>query len=150
MASVDPTWIGANPTNILSVANGALAAGGLQPGASVSITIEVVVEAGATAGSIVTNTAEITSATDPDGNPMADVDSTPDSQNDDVVGGDNVIDGSGNDEDDHDPENIVIIDETTEEFIDLVLIKSVNTPNAQIGDTVIFTCLLYTSPSPRD
>ncbi len=76
--------------------------GPIDPGASVTATITLLVDRPAPNGTI-TNTVEITSATDTDGNPRVDEDSTPDGDpgNDDLV--DDEIDEHGTpDEDDHD------------------------------------------------
>ena len=53
-------------------------AGGLQPGASTTVDIVLTVDDPLPAGSVLTNFAEITAATDEDGNAVTDVDSTPD------------------------------------------------------------------------
>ncbi len=124
---VDPNWFydaGDNTAvRIVSVANGDMAAP-LAPGQAVSVTIAMMLD-GCAMGPIV-NWAEIGSATDSNGNPVTDIDSTPDEDPDnDVYGDDNQLDGDGtDDEDDHDPEQIQIMDpaDVPSDF-DLALIK---------------------------
>jgi len=63
-------------------------------------------------GFTITNVAEISEADndeDPNNTPPEDSDSSPDTTNDDQIGGDNVTDGTNGDEDDHDPETIDVI-----------------------------------------
>ena len=92
-------------------------------GAPVVVTIEFTVDATFQGGSI-TNVAEISSAdddTDPNNTPPTDIDSTPDGSNDDVIGSNDATDNSNGDEDDHDPETVVI-----GQTFDLALIKTLN------------------------
>ena len=108
---------------ILSVANGGLPAGGLAPNGQVTVDIILDVAHNAPQGFTLVNWAEISEATDENGGLVMDSDSTPDdNQSNDTFGGDNVVDNTGGDEDDHDPAEV----------------------------TIQSFCLLYTSPSPRD
>ncbi|MCB0608172.1 MAG: DUF11 domain-containing protein [Lewinella sp.] len=110
--------------------------GGLQPGASTEVEILLVIDAPLTAGSTLTNTAEISGATDENGDPQTDVDSTPDEDNNDVFLVDNDVSGHGNmgeDEDDHDIATLTI------ELFDLALTKVAQDINVAPGDTVTFT-----------
>ncbi len=100
----------------LTVANGSLPAGGLQPGDSVTISIDLRIDDNARSGMLV-NFAEIADATDAQGDPVEDIDSTPDANPDNDAGGepgggtDNLIDAlPGMDEDDHDPAFVFIIE----------------------------------------
>lgn len=80
-----------------------------------------------------TNIAEISDFDDADGNFINpnDFDSTDDSNNDDVIGGDNEIDNNGFDEDDHDPADV--------DIFDLALDKNlVSTGAFEPGDVVQF------------
>ncbi len=116
--------------------------GTLLPGASTSIDITFTVGADAT-GQII-NYAEIASADDANtGLPGEDLDSTPDSDDSNDTGGtvnetgqdDNVTDDGTNDEDDHDPEDIII------EQYDLALINTLadgQSANVTVGETVNF------------
>ena len=151
-------------TTTLSVANGDLPTGGLMAGASVTVDIILNVAHNAPQGMSLINWAEISGATDDNGGPVTDSDSTPDSnQGDDNFGGDDTIDNTNGDEDDHDPAEVVVTQ------FDLALTKTLATgqsPMALPGSLVTFTitvlnqgdisadniqiCLLYTSPSPRD
>jgi len=100
-------------------------------------------------GTSITNVAEISSADDDmdatNGIPM-DVDSDPDMTNDDTIGADNVINNENGDEDDHDPETIVIAQE-----FDLALDKifngvfNDNDGNGALspGDDVIYDITVY-------
>jgi len=85
--------------------------GPIAPGASASTTITFTIDAGVT-GDLV-NFAEINTTTDENGvlNDSEDADSTPDTTNNDPVGGDDITDSSNGDEDDHDPETITVLEE---------------------------------------
>jgi len=110
-------------TIALSVANGGLT-GPLLAGQSIGV--DLIMQVGTTCnGMSVTNWAEISDATDNDGNPVTDEDSTPDDdQGNDAYDEDNQTDGDGtDDEDDHDPEEIFIMDEL-EDIFDLALTKT--------------------------
>lgn len=91
--------------------------GVLQPGQSVTVDITLTVNNNAPLGALV-NMAEIFGAKDENGNPIDDVDSTPDTNpnNDPTV--DDEINNNGGDEDDHDPATITL------EVFDLALIKT--------------------------
>jgi len=106
----------------------------LAAGTEITMTITFTVDAGFQGDSI-TNYAEISQVTNTLG--LADIDSTPDDDwSNDVIGGDNVIDNSNGDEDDHDPETISI-----GQFFDLSLIKVLNDDTVQPvprGGTVLF------------
>ncbi|MBK8443030.1 MAG: DUF11 domain-containing protein [Sphingobacteriales bacterium] len=101
-------------------------------------------------GSSSVNFAEISAATDANGNPVTDVDSTPDSTNGNDAGGnpespsDDSINGDGSgtsgdsvaatDEDDHDPALIPI-----QHPVDLALTKSVDDNTVSVGQTITYT-----------
>ncbi len=121
----DPDWTdnGNGTASItISTANGFLP-NALLPGNSVAIPLTL--QAGSCSGTSQTNWAEITDATDDNGDPVTDVDSTPDDmQGNDPYGDDDQTDGNGtDDEDDHDPETVNVQDELEEEF-DLALTKT--------------------------
>jgi len=131
MTLADPAW---TATGNIATLNTPIA-GPLAPMASTNVTISFTIDPGVTDGTILTNYAEISSALDDEGNPGDDVDSTPDGNNDDPVGGDNVTDNSNGDEDDHDPAAVPIGG-----FYDLALIKVLSSPGPfQVGDPVTFT-----------
>ncbi len=80
------------------------------------------------------NAAEIADATSKAGNSTRDdLDSTPDVTNTDVVGGDDIIDNSFGDEDDHDVDTIMI-----NHTFDLAAIKTANQSIVNLGDTINF------------
>ncbi len=121
----DPDWTDNNDGTAsitYSVANGALATP-LLPGESVAIPLTL--QVGSCSGTTQRNWAEIEDATDSGGNPQTDVDSTPDSDpNNDAFGDDDETNGDGtDDEDDHDPEDVFVMDEL-EEIFDLALTKT--------------------------
>ena len=122
MTLSDANWTGTDPVfYTASVANGDFPIGGLEPGESVSIDLTLLLDANATSACDLTNVAEIADATDGDGDPISDVDSTPDAINgNDAFGGDNVTDNSGGDEDDSDPETVLL-----DLVFDLALTKEV-------------------------
>ncbi len=127
----NPTWTfdAATNTAITTVA------GPLAPGASTTVSIELLLAA-CTDDDAWLNFAEIESFEDAAGNPQDDVDSDPDGTNTDPVGGDNVVDGSNGDEDDHDPEEI--------EIFDLALLKDLTTGGViEIGDIVSFDITVF-------
>ena len=107
-------------------------------GVPVTVTISFMVDA-TFQGSSITNVAEISSAdddTDPNNTPPTDIDSTTDGSNDDVIGGDNLDNNSNGDEDDHDPETVMI-----GQSFDLALIKTLNATSTgpfTPGSTVTF------------
>jgi|GEM_PF-1317259 len=126
----------------LSVANGALPAGGLVAPNFTSVNIKLKANAPLAPSLMITNTAEISAATDDTGVAQTDVDSTPNAMNDDTFTQDNLLTGdgkNGGDEDDHD---IAIV--TTETF-DLALIKQLASTQASTvdpGDDVTYTITL--------
>lgn len=120
-------------------ANDELPAGGLLPGSSVNVDIQLRVNSPMAHNTIITNFAEIASATDTDGVPQPDVDSNPDNVNSDLFLVDNDIDGNGKDngdEDDHDPASVIV------EPFDLALYKQLANGQSSMvepGDLVTFT-----------
>ncbi|MBK7343134.1 MAG: DUF11 domain-containing protein [Saprospiraceae bacterium] len=97
----NPLWslISGNPTRTLT---GVV----LLPGESTSADIILTVNAPLAANTVITNWAEISAATDADGNAQVDIDSNPDANNDDLFLVENDVTGNGKtggDEDDHDP-----------------------------------------------
>ena len=104
----DGAWTdtGATATRLLSVTNGGLTAA-LAVGDSTDVTITLSVDAGVEG--IITNYAEISRATDDAGNPVTDIDSTPNGINDETaIINDEVNDDGTIDEDDHDLECISV------------------------------------------
>jgi uncharacterized repeat protein (TIGR01451 family) len=126
------------PVNAGWVVNGNVAQttlpGPLAPGAS--ITREIVLFVVEAAG-VVTNYAEITGASDEDGTPTPDIDSTPDAINGNDPYVDDVIDDDGTiDEDDHDGAEITV------DRFDMSLIKRLadgQEVQVQTGDDVEYT-----------
>ena len=114
-------------------------AGTLAPGASTSVNIVLTVNAPLAANTVIQNWAEISAATDDNGNPQVDIDSNPDGNNDDLYLVDNDITGNGKqggDEDDHDQATVTV------QPFDLALYKQLaNGQSAQVkpGDKVTFT-----------
>jgi len=119
LSAADPLWTAAGATATY-VLPGTLAAG-------TSTTVDIILTAGTTPGTVV-NYAEITAADDATtGAPGMDVDSTPDATNGNDAGGnpdtatDDSVGGDGSgvpnginpaaDEDDHDPESVVVEEE---------------------------------------
>ncbi|WP_217642170.1 T9SS type A sorting domain-containing protein [Neolewinella agarilytica] len=123
----------------LTVAAGDLPAGGLAPGATASVDIFLTLANPLPAGSTISNFAEISDATDENGDPQVDEDSTPDDMNDEDVVNDDEIDGNGmegGDEDDHDIADVMV------QSFDLALIKTLaatQSPVVEPGDTVAYT-----------
>ena len=120
----------------------------LPSGESTSVTITFTVDADATG--TIDNFAEISNATDADGNPVNDVDSTPDAINDDVFLNDDDTTGNGlagEDEDDSDRAQLTIQqpapEPEPEPVFDLALIKRLsdgtNLATVAPGDSVTFT-----------
>ncbi|HMU04107.1 MAG TPA: hypothetical protein PJ990_10800, partial [Saprospiraceae bacterium] len=121
----DPSWInnGNNTaSHLLTVENTRLDAP-LLPGSVVQVPISFTLNNCPIGTS--TNYSEVQSATDSNGDPVTDVDSSPDNNNtNDPYGDDDQLDGNGtDDEDDHDPETIQIVEDRDEVF-DLALIKT--------------------------
>ncbi|QQS29845.1 MAG: DUF11 domain-containing protein [Sphingobacteriales bacterium] len=113
----------------------------IAPGNSAQVNITLMVEDGFE-GITVTNFAEISGAKDGQGTDVVDIDSSPDTylQND-IVGGDNIIDNTNNDEDDHDFAPIGII-----QVFDLALIKQLANGQAStvaLGETITFTITVF-------
>jgi uncharacterized repeat protein (TIGR01451 family) len=140
IAALNPDWSlsGGNPTTTLSVAQGELPVGGLAPNATVEVTITLVVDNPLPPGTQIVNTAEVTDATDQNGNSVVDMDSEPDAVNDDVLLQDNEISGDGlggEDEDDHDVATVIT------QVFDLALIKTLEVGQLNtvgLNDTITF------------
>ncbi|MBK7343136.1 MAG: hypothetical protein IPJ06_08600 [Saprospiraceae bacterium] len=99
----NPNWslVGGKPTTTITSI--------LAPGNLVSRTIILTVNNPLPAGNSLQNWAEISAATDGDGDAQEDIDSNPDAVNDDTYVTDNDIYGNGKaneDEDDHDQETV--------------------------------------------
>ncbi len=109
--------------------------GPIQPGGAAMVPITLLVNEIAIQGNL-RNIAEITNATDVDGNPQPDIDSTPDDDigNDGDVK-DDTIDGSDNDEDDHDSETVEVV----KEIADVSLTKTVNNQQPANGEQIVYT-----------
>jgi len=89
-----------------------LAVGGLQPGSSYSYNITLKANAPLAYNTKLVNWAEISACTDAQGNPVVDIDSTPDQNNTDKFLVDNDITGdgkNGGDEDDHDKAEVEVL-----------------------------------------
>ncbi len=145
MSLSDPDWTdngNGTASIVLSVANGGLPSV-LGPDDYVIVPINVSLS-GCSEGDI-TNWAEISSVTDGDGDPVVDIDSTPDNDqgNDNFDDSDNELDEdgkNGGDEDDHDPETVTLMDMSLPIF-DLALTKTLpigQSRNVPIGATVTF------------
>ncbi len=142
----DPSWTdngNSTATKTLSVLNGGLNAP-LTTGQQVTTTILLTVN-GCPPGTI-TNWGEISSSTDDDGNVVGDQDSTPDNDPDNDNYGDNdQTDGNGtDDEDDHDPAEVVVVDD--DPVFDLALIKQLEagqSRNVVNGATVTFNITVF-------
>jgi uncharacterized repeat protein (TIGR01451 family) len=131
-----------NPIRTLSVANGGLTAA-LEPGEEVEVSIFLTLNNPLPAGTTVDNFAEIAGATDENGDPQDDIDSTPDEVDDDVLNNDNDVSGNGNDgedEDDHDIATVEILP------FDVALIKELADGQGSVvapGDTVRYTITVF-------
>jgi uncharacterized repeat protein (TIGR01451 family) len=133
----DANWTATAGVATLTTPIPALAAGD-----KTTVDISFTVNADATAGKL-TNAAEISGATDKDGKPVTDVDSTPDTNpaNETKIT-DDAIDGTDGDEDDHDIADITI---AVDPKVDIELTKvvadtkGVAITTARRGDTVIYT-----------
>ncbi|HRK82670.1 MAG TPA: SdrD B-like domain-containing protein, partial [Saprospiraceae bacterium] len=125
-------------TRTLSVANGALPVGGLAIGATYTVDVALTITSPLLPpGTVLTNLAEISSATDQFGVTQTDIDSDPDNNpNNDNYLTDNEINGNGNiggDEDDHDPAAVTITG------FDLALMKILapgQSATVRPGDTI--------------
>ena len=133
----DPSWI----DNADGTASLATPIPTLLAGTSTTVDIIFTVDAGATG--TIDNFAEISGATDGDGNPVTDVDSTPDAVDDDVFLTDDDVTGdglAGGDEDDHDRAQLNVVPAPV---FDLALFKTLadgsNLATVAPGDTVTFT-----------
>jgi hypothetical protein len=94
----DPNWTGPpnGPVSTeLTVANGNLPPGGLLPGASVEIDITLNLSLNTPANLVIMNWAEISASHDINGRIIPDIDSYPDSINDDNFLVDDDISGNG-------------------------------------------------------
>ena len=105
-------------------------------GETVIVTMDVIIQACDEEDAYL-NIAEIYGMSGPTGNPVVDIDSSPNTMPGDDPGGepngptDDVTDNSGGDEDDHDP---LLID-----IFDAALVKSVSTPGPySYGQTIVF------------
>ncbi|MEM7575506.1 MAG: hypothetical protein AAF433_21560 [Bacteroidota bacterium] len=140
----DAGWDGSggDPVRTLSVANGGLTTA-LEPGDSTEVSIFLTLANPLPAGAMVDNFAEITAATDENGDPQDDIDSTPDDENDDTLTNDNDVSGDGNegeDEDDHDIATVEVLS------FDLALIKELADGQSDLvapGDTVRYTITVF-------
>jgi uncharacterized repeat protein (TIGR01451 family) len=131
----------AGPQRTLTAGN-ELPVGGLAPGATASVEIFITLADPLPAGAMVSNFAEISAATDENGDPQDDIDSTPDDMNDEDVVNDDDVGGNGNeggDEDDHDVEVVTV------QTFDLALTKALSpgqSTQVQPGDTVSFDIII--------
>ncbi|MTB52277.1 DUF11 domain-containing protein [Lewinella sp. W8] len=131
-----------NPMRTLSVANGGLP-DPLEPSEEIEVSIFLTLDNPLPAGATVDNFAEIAGATDENGDPQNDIDSTPDEDNDDTLNDDNDVSGNGNqgeDEDDHDIATVEILP------FDLALIKELADGQSAVvapGDTVAYTITVF-------
>ncbi|MBK8704932.1 MAG: DUF11 domain-containing protein [Saprospiraceae bacterium] len=73
IAALNPAWtlVAGNPTTTISVAQGELPAGGLAPNSYVDVNLVLVLDNPLPPGTHVVNTAEISSATDQNGNSVS-------------------------------------------------------------------------------
>ena len=106
-------------SKVMSTTNGILPPGGILPGDSVTIRIDLIVRQDATPG-IIVNYAEIAEATNADGGPEVDIDSTPDDDPGNDAGGqpggatDNLTNAPPTmDEDDSDPAAVFLVEVTS-------------------------------------
>ncbi len=112
----------------------------LLPGGQATISISLILNEGAS-GAELLNYAEIGGVFDVDGNPIEDIDSTPDNRNDNDNGGvvssetDNMITDDGTvDEDDHDPAGVELFDLALRKV--LTSASSVVLPNSKVEFTI--------------
>ena len=126
--TLNPTWTIGSMGTVRTTIDGPILPG---DSATVSLTVQI---HPAFYDLKLVNAAEIADATSKDGNPTKnDLDSTPDVTNNDVVGGDDIIDNSFGDEDDHDVDTIMI-----NHIFDLAAIKTANQSIVNLGDTLNF------------
>ncbi|MEM6318586.1 MAG: SdrD B-like domain-containing protein [Bacteroidota bacterium] len=138
----DDAWMVMNDSTAmltLTVADGNLPTGGLVADEMTMVTIDFIIDPSFTDTVLITF-AEIGDATDENGNPVTDVDSTPDGDNTNDVGGevntptdDEVDETAPTDEDDHDPAKIVV-----DQRFDLALEKSTDSTIVRLGDLVTY------------
>ncbi|MCK5922748.1 MAG: DUF11 domain-containing protein, partial [Methylococcales bacterium] len=116
----DPNWDdtdGDGVANLITPIAG-IVSGALDNSVSITITINPDYQ-----GEEIVDIAEITfaTATDDSGVNTADIDSAPDATNDDIIGGDNITDNTGGDEDDHDFAQVPV-----QQTFDLALINTLS------------------------
>ncbi|SER50018.1 DUF7507 domain-containing protein, partial [Neolewinella agarilytica] len=119
--------VGGFPTTTLTVADGELPVGGLAPGAMTTVEIFLTLANPLPSGAVITNVAEISAATDENGDPQEDTDSTPDNT-------------PGDDEDDIDDVSVTV------QTFDVALIKELAAGQDMIvapGDTVAYTITVF-------
>ncbi len=123
----------------LTVADGIIQTGGLLPDSMIMVTIDYTIDLTFMGDSLVTYV-EIGGATDGAGNPVTDIDSSPDSDRTNDSGGvpnsptDNEVNQSPPiDEDDHDPMQLEI-----EQVFNLSLTKTTDSTIVQLGDLVTY------------
>jgi|GEM_PF-1230217 len=105
---------------------------------AVEVDISLVLDSSFTSG-VLTNWAEISE----DNSAVGDEDSTPDATNDDPFGGDDVVDNTDGDEDDHDPAEVTVVEAP---IFDLALRKQLAENQAalvQPGSEVTFTITVF-------
>ncbi len=139
LADMDWNLAGSNADYTMTAGN-ELPGAGLASGETAFVDIDLKLNALIPGGTVVTNWAEILSATDDDANNQEDIDSDTDlNQNNDVYLIDDYIDGdgkNGGDEDDHDPASITV------QSFDLALYKKLANGQNEVvepGDTISFT-----------
>ncbi|MEM7130360.1 MAG: SdrD B-like domain-containing protein [Chloroflexota bacterium] len=126
-----------------------LPARGLWPGESVSVDINTDVATGLADNTVIINKAEIANMTSTSGSAIVDIDSTPDTTDgeanvkDDVINEDG-LNTPGDDEDDHDPAQIIVTSQT--DIYDLALRKRLGGGQSSVvneGDDVLFTIEVF-------
>ncbi|MEM6316160.1 MAG: DUF11 domain-containing protein [Bacteroidota bacterium] len=139
-----------NSDTLLTVASGALPAGGLAPGGTRTVDITLTIGENVSADSLI-NFGEITEAKDVSQTDNRDVDSTPDDINGNDGGGasnsaaDDYVDGNGTstvvdgvaltDEDDHDPEVIYICPNITNPSPAITVCEGSTVPDLSVNST---------------
>ncbi|MEM7132885.1 MAG: SdrD B-like domain-containing protein [Chloroflexota bacterium] len=120
---------------------------GLWPGESVGVDISMDVAGGLADNTVIVNKAEIASMTSTSGAAIVDIDSTPDSTDDESNVKDDVINENGlagGDEDDHDPAQITVTSQT--DIYDLALRKRLAAGQSSVvnqGEDVLFTIEVF-------